>query len=120
VRGSHGQHHTIVLLPQFTALAGEADFVTAPINVRDFSHATFTFWRGGGFELDDIAFKVEISLDLASWEQVDLSFPSDDQQLVTLVPLATEWVRLKVSVEGDDPTVCVWAIGQFLKRDGVA
>ena len=109
---------TFVLLPRYTSFAGATTFACAPINARAFPLASLTLWRGGGVAVDDVDFVLEGSQDLQEWEELVAVTPDDDDETLRDVELDREWIRLTVTVNGTDPTVCAWALGEFVKRVG--
>ncbi len=112
----------MVLLPRFTGLSGETDFLTPPLNVRAFSAALITVWKshGLGDPEAEVEFQMQESTDLVDWNDIDSSFtPSAAETEVTVArSLKFEWVRLKatVSTTGLYPCITVWGVGAFLPR----
>ena len=110
---------TLILFPRYTSLAGATSFASAPLNVRGFSFASLLFWRGGGVNLTDLTFTVEGSQDLKNWETLGTTSPNDDIETALGFSIDREWLRVVAAPTGTNPTVCVWAMGQFTKRVGV-
>jgi len=106
----------VILLPRFTAIAGEGSFLTAPLNVRAYAYAMFHFTvvSGLGATPPTVEVFVEHSPDLEHWEAIgdalDIGEPS-------LRDFSFEWVRLRIEVSGDDPAFTCWCVGEFVVRE---
>ncbi len=114
----------IVLLPRFTSLSGAMEYATAPVNVRQYSSANMSVWKGMtiGGGTPTFSVQVEKSPDLVIWTSEGTPFtPADEQEVAqAFAALETEWLRLKITITGGapDPGYTCWAVGDFDKRSG--
>jgi len=113
----------MVLLPRYTALYGTTPFYSAPLNVKGFSKALISAWRGTGLGSTPatVEFQFEQSADLGLWHAVGGTFTPASANAETTVTkdFVFEWVRLKATVSGSDGSrgVTVWAVGAFVPRE---
>ena len=111
----------IVLIPRYTALTGQSDFFTKPINVKRFAKVILTVWQsvGLGVAPSTARFFLQQSPDLLQWESVGSLFPSTpvgDEETTVELDIDLEWIRLQVVVYEDVKGVTLWAVGQFVER----
>ena len=120
----------ILLLPRFTAFAGNGPYYTAPINIRAYSRADITAWASLGFgtSRSTIQVSVEESPDLDSWFALGgLIGSTPESEETTRVPSSPatfrfDWLRLRVELTGTDtmgnaPVLTAWAVGNFVRRE---
>ena len=110
----------IVLIPRYTSFVGLAsgtlDYYTPPINVRGFGAVEVVVWRGAS-PTGTPTFKLQESTDGVTWtDKGTLDSTADDEDVTTLDPLDTEWVRVKVSAPANGRFSC-WIIAQFIIRE---
>jgi hypothetical protein len=105
----------VLLLPRYTSFAGATSFYTAPMNVREYARAIFTYTACGGLGSTPptVVVKIEQSADLEIWTEV-----APDINVGGPVELAFkfEWMRIKLTVSGSDPCITCWCVGDFVYR----
>jgi hypothetical protein len=117
-----GAESSIVLLPRFTSLYGEAvgtrEFTTLPLDVSRFGSAQFQFWRGpilyaeGG---SSFYVALEESLDAENWAlgasaPTDIELPAN-QALFFSYAFRLRWFRLRAKFATNGGMVTCWAEG---------
>lgn len=105
----------ILLIPRYTAFAGAGTFLTAPMNVREYSRVLATFEEAGalGASGPTVLVYIEESPDLEIWNEIGDSI--NDHETDTR-EFQFEWMRLKLVVSGSDPGFTCWCVGDFVRR----
>lgn len=114
----------IVLLPRFTALAGETTMYTAPVDVRRFAECYLVCWQSKGLGSGSgsrATFQIQESADLENWHDSGSAFPgggwSAGEEWVEQISPVLPWIRVKVTLNGAVKGVSVWLAGEFVPRD---
>lgn len=105
----------MILIPRFTAFAGVGTFLTAPMNVREYSRvlASFVVAATIGSSAPGVAVVVQESADLEIWTDIggDLNGAGTATR-----DFGFEWIRLKLVVTGTGPAFTCWCVGDFVRR----
>ena len=120
-----GTVQKVVLLPRFTTFVGAGDFLTAPVNVRQFAQGLISVWRGRESVvpgLDDFTVTLQESPDLEIWNDVASLVPDANEELSATADFDLEWVRLKINLSLDgspaqEPSVTCWAVANLVPRE---
>src|SRR5262249_28274827 len=95
--------------------AGATSFYTAPMNVREYARAMFTYTACGGLGASGptVVVTVQESADLEIWTDIgsDINTGSPNER-----DFQFEWIRIKLAVSGSDPCFTCWCVGDFVHR----
>jgi hypothetical protein len=113
-----GEVDKVILLPRYTTLVGATDFITAPINVRPYATANISVWRGEILGTNDsFTLIVQESPDLTEWKTLESFSTSAGDEDTEAVAFTMDWIRVKVTLTGSDPSVSCWCVGEFARRE---
>jgi hypothetical protein len=110
-----------VLFNRFTPLIGAGPFYSAPINARLYAEAVLTGWHGAGFGATPatVEFTVQSSADLETWVDGGTFSPaSAEAEVAHSSGILHPWFRARADIQGSDPGVTIWLVGQFVHREG--
>jgi hypothetical protein len=113
-----GEVDKVILLPRYTTLVGKTDFITAPINVRPYAEANISFWRGNELgTVTSLTVTVQESPDLTEWKSLQTFSTAADTEETKSASFTMDWIRLKVEIDGSEPSITCWCVAEFVRRE---
>jgi hypothetical protein len=113
-----GELVPLVLLPRFTTLVSNQEFVTVGMDVTDYSMAIVNVWRGGviGATTPGVLFYFQESTDQVNWTicagtSSSGQTPGANAEAQYNATLTKRWFRIKAVLGGADNAVSCWAVG---------
>lgn len=124
-----GAYVPLVLVPRYTSYIGAGEYVTAPLDVTEFSRFVVAVWRGllvgdpvTGAGLS-ISFEWSDDADADGWfgffGHTPITTPNGDT--VVTADLSHRYLRMKITLTEDTQDVVaitIWAAGHLERREG--
>lgn len=107
----------IDLLPRYTTFVGATMVHTRPLDIRRFATANLVAWAGAGNGTDAVlSIQVQQSGDMMAWEDVGDAFEPDAGEVPGTRDFTLPWLRLEVTLTGENPAFTCWMTGEFVVR----
>ena len=112
----------VVVFPRYTTLVGTTAVYTPPTDIREYGEGTFVTWMGTGLGATPatVQLKVQVSSDLVAWSDAATISPGAGAETLTTVSFDYPWMRVKATVSGGDPGVCLWMRVELVPREEAA
>lgn len=112
----------LILLPRYTTLCG-ADgrfYYSKPVPARRYAQAEICAWRSVGLGSPTPILRIEQSHDLVRWfaADTDLTLTNGDEEVIGSFGFVADWFRVRVSLGGSNAACTLWAVGDFVVREG--